>query len=98
MVREQRPLSELRTVMDLVPQVLESVKLPERRALSEMPRLSKAIGQCENKLGSDGRVLVRWSGTEPKLRLMLEGPKVDELRRMVSQMVEAAHRDLGSSS
>ena len=98
MVRENRPLSELRTVMDLVPQVLESVKLPERRALSQMPKLSKAISQCEDKLGSDGRVLVRWSGTEPKLRLMLEGPRVGQLRRMVSEMVEAARRDLGGSA
>jgi phosphoglucosamine mutase len=43
-------------------------------------------------------VLVRWSGTEPKLRLMLEGPDPDALRAMVSEMAEAARRDVAASA
>jgi phosphoglucosamine mutase len=98
MATEQRPLSELRTVMELVPQVLQSVRMPARRALDSMPLLSRTIQLCEQKLGSEGRVLVRWSGTEPKLRFMLEGPEISDLNRMVSEMVEAAHKDLGAVS
>jgi len=93
MLREGRPLSELALGMERVPQVLESVKLPARRPLEQMTELSQRIAAAEVELGSGGRVLVRWSGTEPKLRLMLEGPDPVVLRTMVSEMTEAALRD-----
>ncbi len=95
MVAEGRPLSELASVMQRVPQVLESVKLPDRKPLEQMPQLSRLIGRVEQKLGKNGRVLVRWSGTEPKLRLMVEGPNPDKLATMVRDMADAARRDLG---
>lgn len=94
MVQEGRPLSELAKVMERVPQVLESVKLPSRRPLSEMQELTRRIQVAEKKLGKDGRVLVRWSGTEPKLRLMVEGPDPDILKNLVADMAEAARKDL----
>jgi phosphoglucosamine mutase len=96
MLREGRPLSELAMGMERVPQVLESVKLAARRPLEEMLELSRRIVAAEAELGSGGRVLVRWSGTEPKLRLMLEGPDPDALRTIVAEMTEAARRDTGS--
>ena len=95
MVAEGRPLSELSTVMQRVPQVLQSVKLPGRKPLEQMPELTRLIGRVEQKLGKNGRVLVRWSGTEPKLRLMVEGPDPDRLASMVHDMADAAKRDLG---
>lgn len=73
-VREQKPLSELIKFFQPYPQVLESIKLLRRAPLTEMPRLTAAIADVESKLGTDGRVLVRWSGTEAKLRVMAEGP------------------------
>jgi phosphoglucosamine mutase len=97
MLREDRPLSELAKVMERVPQVLESVKLPARRPLDEMGELTRQIALVEEKLGTNGRVLVRWSGTEPKLRLMLEGPDPDALRTMIGEMTEAARRDLAAA-
>jgi phosphoglucosamine mutase len=93
MVREERPLSELRRVMERVPQVLESVKLPVRKPLEEMPQLSREILRAERSLGKRGRVLVRWSGTEAKLRLMVEGPDPDQIAAMVASMTEAARLD-----
>jgi phosphoglucosamine mutase len=95
MVREGRPLSQLAKVLKRVPQVLENVSLPRKQPIEQMPRLSKLIAQTEKKLGKSGRVLVRWSGTEPKLRLMVEGPKPDVLRTMVKEMSHAAQQDLG---
>jgi phosphoglucosamine mutase len=62
--------------------------------IEKMPKLSKLIAQTEKKLGKQGRVLVRWSGTEPKLRLMLEGPKKDQLKTMVKELAEAAALDI----
>ena len=97
-LEEQRPLSELAHVMERVPQVLESIKLPARRPLDQMAELSQSISLAEKKLGKDGRVLVRWSGTEPKLRLMLEGPDPDLLKTMVAEMAEAARRDVATST
>jgi phosphoglucosamine mutase len=97
MVSEQRPLSELAHVMQRVPQVLESIKLPARRPLEQMIELSSRIGAAEKKLGREGRVLVRWSGTEPKLRLMVEGPDPALLKTLVEDMAEAARKDTAAS-
>jgi phosphoglucosamine mutase len=98
MLREERPLSELARGMERVPQVLESVKLPVRRPLEEMTELSSRIAAAEAELGRGGRVLVRWSGTEPKLRLMIEGPDPATLKTMVEEMADAARRDLAAAS
>ena len=98
MVREERPLSELSQVMNRVPQVLESVQLPTRKDMAEMHKLNKEIVRAERSLGKRGRVLVRWSGTEPKLRLMVEGPDPDQLASMLASMTEAARRDTAAAS
>jgi phosphoglucosamine mutase len=74
------------------------VTLPMRRPLSQMPELSRRIEQVEKKLGKNGRVLVRWSGTEPKLRLMLEGPEPKVLKALVGELAQAARRDLSSNA
>jgi phosphoglucosamine mutase len=79
--------------MERVPQVLESVQLPARKALEDMPKLSKEILRAERSLGKRGRVLVRWSGTEAKLRVMVEGPDPDQIAVLVASMTEAARID-----
>ncbi|MCC6216344.1 MAG: phosphoglucosamine mutase [Polyangiaceae bacterium] len=94
-VREGRPLSELATVMERVPQRLQSLTLASRRPLETMPELGAAIARVEAELGRDGRVLVRWSGTEPKLRLMVEGPSPAALDRAIATMEAAARADTG---
>jgi phosphoglucosamine mutase len=94
MLRTGRPLSELaERSMQRVPQVLESVTLPARRPLEEMKRLADLTAKIVKALGADGRVLVRWSGTEPKLRVMLEGPREDRIRAWAKELVDAARKD-----
>lgn len=95
MVAEERPLSELAHVMEKVPQLLENVVLPMRRPIDEMPELTREIRRVEAELGGEGRVLVRWSGTEPKLRLMVEGPDMSRLEAVVRTMADAARSDMG---
>jgi phosphoglucosamine mutase len=92
--REQKPMSDLARVMERVPQVLESITLKRRMPIDEMPLLTQAISAAEKKLGKEGRVLVRWSGTEPKLRLMAEGPDPKRLGTMLSEMAAAAKKDV----
>ncbi len=94
MVREGRPLSELSRVMERMPQVLESAMFPTRRPIEQMSELFSHMGAAEQKLGDQGRILVRWSGTEPKLRVMLEGPDVGVLKELAQDLLGAARRDL----
>lgn len=99
LVREQRPLSELtQDAMERVPQVLVNVSLPDRRPLKELRATSRRIAQAEQSLGKDGRVLVRWSGTEPKLRVMIEGPEEDRITAMAQEIADEAKRDFELSS
>ncbi len=95
MMRTGKPLSELAaSAMDRLPQVLENVTLPTRAPLSQMRHLAELQKKIEKALGSEGRVLVRWSGTEPKLRVMLEGPREDRIRAWALELIDAAKRDL----
>ena len=96
MLRTGKPLSELAArAMQRVPQVLESITLPERRPLEAMRRLSTRTEEIVKILGTSGRVLVRWSGTEPKLRIMLEGPDESRIREWAQELADAARADLG---
>ena len=95
-VRTGKPLSELaKEAMDRVPQVLENVTLSSRMRLEDMSNLARATAKVKDALGADGRVLVRWSGTEPKLRIMLEGPNESKLRAWAKDLAAEAHRDVG---
>jgi phosphoglucosamine mutase len=74
MARQGKPLSELATCFEPMPQVLVNVPVREKRPLSALPGVERAIAAAEKALGKEGRVLVRASGTENKLRVMVEGP------------------------
>ncbi len=91
-VREQRPLSELAAeVIEHVPQVLVNVALPVKKPLEELPKTRASIRAAEEKLDGNGRVLVRWSGTEAKLRILVEGPdpsQIDGLAHEIAQVAE----------
>lgn len=97
MVREQKPLSMLATVMERLPQVLESVTFARRRPIEDMVELGRHMKLAERKLGDQGRILVRWSGTEAKLRVMLEGPDVKTLEELAQDMLTAARQDLAAT-
>jgi len=73
MKAEQKPLSELAAVMTRMPQVLVNLQVERKVPLDQLPEVMKAITDVEQKLGGDGRVLVRYSGTESKARVMIEG-------------------------
>ena len=90
-----KPISELaRAAMERVPQILENVLLPQRRPLEEMKQLAKEEARIKGALGKDGRILIRWSGTEPKLRIMLEGPDEARIKGWAKELAEAAKKDV----
>jgi phosphoglucosamine mutase len=80
MVREQRPLSELAQVMTRTPQVLINTAVERKVPLEQLPDVQRMIADIERQLGEDGRVLVRYSGTESKARVMIEGMDEGRIR------------------
>jgi len=87
------PLSDLKTVLRSYPQRLISLRVRERRELETIPAVAGAIAQAEAVLGDRGRVVVRFSGTEPLARVMVEGeedPTVEHHARRIAAAIEAA--------
>jgi phosphoglucosamine mutase len=81
-------LSVLSQVMDDVPQVLVNVRVKERRELSEIPGYEDLVSELEEKLGKEGRIFVRFSGTEPLLRILVEGPDPQMIAAMAETIAE----------
>jgi phosphoglucosamine mutase len=71
--RKEKPLSELTSIFDPVPQTLLNVQVKRRQEIDELTGVMKVVRAVEEKLGKSGRVLVRFSGTEPKARVLIEG-------------------------
>jgi phosphoglucosamine mutase len=94
MLREQKPMSELSRSIERFPQILEGYTFSRRMPLDQMPELQKAMRAAEASLGNEGRIVVRWSGTEPKLRLMGESSNEHKLRQILGDLRSAAERDL----
>ncbi len=89
MVREGRPLSELAAVMTRSPQVLVNVKVDRKRPLDQLADVAALIRAAEADLGDDGRVLVRYSGTEAKARVMIEGPDEAAIKLQAEAIAQA---------
>jgi phosphoglucosamine mutase len=93
--RTGRPLDELAAVMTAYPQLLRAIPVAEKVPLERLPGLGAVIRGVEGELGGDGRVVVRYSGTEAKLRVMLEGPDMGKLEDYAGRIGEAARHELG---
>lgn len=96
MVEQNASLSELRSVMTRFPQILENVRVRDKLAWRENPRIQAALAEGETLLGDSGRVLVRESGTEPIVRVMVEGPNEQVLQTCVSHIVKVVRDELGA--
>jgi len=94
MLESGRPLSELRKALRKFPQQSDSLVVREKKPIASLPALSSAIRGLERDLGARGRVLVRYSGTEPKLRLLVEGPSDAAVGAGMDRLRAAARADL----
>jgi phosphoglucosamine mutase len=97
MVRSGASLADLARVMTRYPQVSRKVVVERKTALEQLPATSRAIASAEGKLGRDGRVLVRYSGTEPVLRVMLEGPDLATIDALADDIASAAAQELAGA-
>jgi phosphoglucosamine mutase len=96
MAQSGQPLSELAKAMTALPQTLKNVMVTEKAPLEDLPEVQAAIGQAEEQLGSRGRVLVRYSGTEAKMRIMMEGENEDEIVRLTDHIASIVIDKIGA--
>ena len=92
MVKTQKPLSELASIMEVLPQALVNAKVPNHKKHNymEYPKIAKAIKALEEKFAGEGRVLIRPSGTEPLVRVMIEGKDqkvIDEEAKKLADLI-----------
>jgi phosphoglucosamine mutase len=85
-----RPLAELAAVMPHLPQLLVNVRVSDKEAAMDHPELLAAVAAAREQLSGRGRVLVRPSGTEPIIRLMVEGPDREELETIIADLERVA--------
>jgi phosphoglucosamine mutase len=97
MVQEGRTLSELARLMTRYPQVLLNFTVPRKVPLDSLPPVMAAIAKVERALGQDGRVLVRYSGTEAKARVMIEGVDEPSIRVYAEDIAECLRTSLAQA-
>jgi phosphoglucosamine mutase len=95
MLESKQPLSKLASVMDVYPQVLMNVEVDESRPdFTKNKTIAYTINKIEEKLKGKGRVLIRYSGTQPLLRVMVEGPIQNEVEAYCAQICECIEANL----
>ena len=90
-----KPLSELKKVMTVFPQSLINVEVKSKPKIDTIAAVKETIISVEKNLGEKGRVLVRYSGTQPVCRVMVEGPTEEETQRYCKQKSDVIQKELG---
>jgi len=94
-VSEGKSLAELAGVMEIFPQVLINVPVREKTPVSEIAALQRQVREVEKDIAGSGRLLIRYSGTENKLRIMLEGEHYERIKNHAEALAETVRRELG---
>jgi phosphoglucosamine mutase len=95
MAASGRELADLADDLTTYPQVLLNVRVREKTDLEKIPAVATIMKEVEGGLGGNGRLLVRYSGTEPLLRVMLEGQDLQQINRWAQQIVDAVNKAIG---
>ncbi|MDR2400526.1 MAG: phosphoglucosamine mutase [Deferribacteraceae bacterium] len=90
-----KPLSELKKEIETYPQVLLNMNVAKKIPISRLHITGKLIRKIEDELGGDGRILVRYSGTENKLRVMAEGKDAVKINEYANEIIKSAEAELG---
>lgn len=97
MARTGKPLAELVGDLKVFPQVIKNVRVREKKPLMEIPQIAAAITAAEKELNGNGRVVVRYSGTEALARVMVEAEDQARMQRLADAIVTAIQHALGAS-
>ncbi|KAB2826266.1 MAG: phosphoglucosamine mutase, partial [Candidatus Dadabacteria bacterium] len=96
MKREGRKLSELSKIIDLYPQLLLNVKIRKKKELGKIKGLPELLDRNQSRLNGRGRINIRYSGTEPISRVMVEGEDVALIKEIADELADAIKRDIGA--
>jgi phosphoglucosamine mutase len=95
MRRQDKSLSELAKVMTPLPQVLVNVRVSEKKDIMTIPDIAKLVRDTENRLRDEGRILIRYSGTEPLLRIMIEGKDKKQIKGWAGEIADRVGKYIG---
>ncbi len=93
--RTKKPLSELAKAMTAVPQVLVNIQVKQRPVLETIPDVDRAIQESNRRLNGSGRVVIRYSGTEPLLRIMVEGEQATLVNEIADDLTRVVREHIG---
>jgi phosphoglucosamine mutase len=96
LMEKGKRLSELKKVMTRLPQVLINVRVKEKKDMSAIPGVQRAMAMVQNELKGRGRILVRYSGTESLARVMIEGENEDKIKQMAGEIADAIGQEIGA--
>ena len=97
MVETGQPLSELKKCLVKYPQAQRNLKVREKRPLEQLPDVTRLVAETEKELGGAGRVLLRYSGTEPKIRLLIEGRDGERINAQADRIAGVIQEAIGAS-
>ena len=92
-----QPLSKLKTCLEKYPQAQRNVFVKEKPPLTELSTVMKLVNEAEKELSGKGRVLLRYSGTEPKIRLLIEGRELDKIDKQANRIADAIQQAIGTN-
>ncbi len=92
-----QPLSKLKTCLKKYPQAQRNLVVKEKPPLAELSAVMKLISEAEKELAGKGRVLLRYSGTEPKIRLLIEGQELDKIDKQANRIADAIQSAIGAN-
>ena len=95
MIETGKPLSELRKVLKKYPQAQRNLRVKDKPPLDTLPAIQKLLAAAESDLQGKGRVLLRYSGTEPKIRLLIEGRDQSAIDLHADRIAEALQAEIG---
>ena len=92
-----QPLSKLKSCLQKYPQAQRNLAVKEKRPLAELDSVMKLVTEAEKELSGKGRVLLRYSGTEPKIRLLIEGREFEMIDKQADRIADAIQTAIGAS-
>src|SRR5437763_822148 len=90
------PLSKLKACLEKYPQAQRNLRVKEKRPLAELNTVMKLVSEAEKELSGKGRVLLRYSGTEPKIRLLIEGRELEKIDKQADRIADAIQSAIGA--